>query len=219
MGSSQKNNKFTNNSKNEIKEIVEIKNEISQAQNKNLISIIQQTVKNEIKELSSLTEDHKKLAEEVAKGFANDDRKTASKYSMTVNELKDLKANPIFQQEVLKNMYSNTLSSKEKRLQLSSNLALSLFEKLTNNNNKKMDDLSARDMLKAFTELNSFIAKETSTEKESQKLDITVVMKQIGIDQRIKEENGVQFIESEFPVFNSETGKLEMANSNNISLK
>lgn len=203
------NNRFKNSSVTKVaKKDIENKqdNNFSLTEVRQIQQISETVINNQVNEmLGALNDDEINIAREVANGELSS--VILSKYKINSNQLSKIKQKPSFLQEVTKIQFTETFSNDNVRLQAQNNVMGKLMQSI---GNIDFTLISPSDQIKLFTALSANISKDTKKENESKKVDITLIMKEIGISESLKQDkNGMKYIESQYPVINNETGEIE----------
>lgn len=202
-------NRFKNSSVTKVaKKDIENKqdNNFSLTEVRQIQQISETVINNQVNEmLGALNDDEINIAREVANGELNSI--ILDKYKISSNQLSKIKQKPSFLQEVTKIQFTETFSNDNVRLQAQNNVMGKLMQSI---GNIDFTLISPSDQIKLFTALSANISKDTKKENESKKVDITLIMKEIGISESLKQDkNGMKYIESKYPVINNETGEIE----------
>jgi CRISPR/Cas system CSM-associated protein Csm2 small subunit len=164
-----------------------------------------ETAKQNANAIFNLTIEHMEIARMYAEGKTDTEIKRKFK-DYTNLDLDRLKLNPNFVQEVQR--YTNIIGigSESNRTSILSRVGMMLFEDLINNPDQ-ITDMSARDKIKLLLETAGTIDKsQKGNENLNPKVDITVIMKERGIEyERLKKDNnGSEYIESEYPILDQD---------------
>lgn len=202
-------NRFKNSSVTKVaKKDIEKKqdNNFSLTEVRQIQQISETIISNQVNEmLGALTDSEIEIARDVANGELNSD--ILIKYGISTNQLTKIKQKPSFLQEVTKIQFSETFSNDNVRLQAQNNVMGKLMQSI---GNIDFSEISPSDQIKLFTALSANISKDTKKENENKKVDITLIMKEIGISESLKQDkNGMKYIETQYPVINNETGEIE----------
>lgn len=202
-------NRFKNSSVTKVaKKDIEKKqdNNFSLTEVRQIQQISETIISNQVNEmLGALTDSEIEIARDVANGELNSD--ILSKHKISTNQLTKIKQKPSFLQEVTKIQFSETFSNDNVRLQAQNNVMGKLMQSIGNIN---FSEISPSEQIKLFTALSANISKDTKKENENKKVDITLIMKEIGISESLKQDkNGMKYIATQYPVINNETGEIE----------
>ena len=182
-------------------------NNLSLKEVRSIQSIAENIVQNQVTQLmTELSNDELEIARMVA--YGNTDDEIIKKYkNYSLKDLRMLKNKAIFLTEVTSIQYKETFSNQNVRLQALNKVQSLLFKKIVT---EDVSEMSITDATKMFKLINDAINKETVKENETKKVDITLIMKELGMKENsLKEKDGLKYIESEYPVINGETGEIE----------
>lgn len=202
-------NRFKNSSVTKVaKKDIENKqdNNFSLTEVRQIQQISETVINNQVNEmLGALNDVEIEIARDVANGELNS--VILDKHKISSNQLSKIKQKPSFLQEVTKIQFTETFSNDNVRLQAQNNVMGKLMQSI---GNIDFSEISPSEQIKLFTALSANISKDTKKENESKKVDITLIMKEIGISESLKQDkNGMKYIESKYPVINNETGEIE----------
>ena len=182
-------------------------NNLSLKEVRSIQSIAENIVQNQVTQLmTELSNDELEIARMVA--YGNTDDEIIKKYkNYSLKDLRMLKNKAIFLTEVTSIQYKETFSNQNVRLKALNKVKSLLFKKIVT---EDVSEMSITDAKKMFKLINDEINKETVKENETKKVDITLIMKELGMKENsLKEKDGLKYIESEYPVINGETGEIE----------
>ena len=182
-------------------------NNLSLKEVRSIQSIAENIVQNQVTQLmTELSNDELEIARMVA--YGNTDDEIIKKYkNYSLKDLRMLKNKANFLTEVTSIQYKETFSNQNVRLQALNKVQSLLFNKIVT---EDLSEMSITDATKMFKLINDAINKETVKENETKKVDITLIMKELGMKENsLKEKDGLKYIESEYPVINGETGEIE----------
>lgn len=166
--------------------------------------------------LTELSDEQKKIARSVSQGL--DDSVIVLEHNIDSTYLQQLYSNPKFMQEVKMLTYNDhkSFANQDRRVQMISRLSNMLFEDLVQLTPEQLAEVPVDKKMKIFKEFAEVMEKSVG-ENKNIKVDITVALQE-----KIKSANanivkdartGELRIESSYPTINSETGKIEGANS------
>ena len=184
--------------KKEKKELTELINEVVKSETTKIIN----------NKLSSITEYDLSIAKNMALGDTDEEIK--KKHRIEDDRLDYLRGNPAFIAEVQRLTRQVGLGNETTRVSMMSRIGMKIFDSLIGDEDAIMN-MSGKDRIDLFIKLNQALDKTQNLDKSINiKTDITLILKERGINQeKIKrDENGNQYVESEFPIIDNETGEI-----------
>lgn len=180
-------------------------NSLSLVEVRNMQQIAETVVNNQFNQLlNSLSDKEIQVAGMIAHGEKDIDIVKQAQVSLT--DIKFMRQKPAFMQEIVKIQYAETYSNENVLLQGMSKVQSLLLDKIVNGD---MSEVSQSDAIKLFSANAMNINKITKKDDGKKSIDITLIMKELGINESLKEKNGMQIIPSKYPTINGITNEIE----------